>query len=107
MQELVDRCRSWAGTHGHRAIVVFDGRAPGGLVGEEERDSAYAVVGTGAESADDWIARRATELAATGRPYWLITSDRELRRRAGGSALRQLGGGSFLEWLGVPASFRR
>ena len=53
------------------------------------------VVGSGSESADDWIAAAAPGL---GR-YWLVTSDRELRRRAGGAAERVLGGGSFLRDL--------
>jgi rRNA-processing protein FCF1 len=74
--------RSWADERGVSAILVFDGRAP---------LEAADVVGTGAESADDWIAREAPGLA----PYWLVTSDRELRRRAGGGAERMLGGGSF------------
>jgi rRNA-processing protein FCF1 len=74
--------RSWADERGVSAILVFDGRAP---------LEAADVVGTGAESADDWIAREAPGLA----PYWLVTSDRALRRRAGGGAERMLGGGSF------------
>ena len=61
---------------------MFDGRAP--VVADD-------VVGTGAESADDWLAREAARFA----PYWLVTSDRELRDRAGGGAERILGGGSF------------
>lgn len=61
---------------------MFDGRAP------VESDD---VVGTGAESADDWLAREAGRFA----PYWLVTSDRELRGRAGGGAERVVGGGSF------------
>jgi hypothetical protein len=59
--------------------VVFDGAAPDGGIG------------TGRESADDWITRRAAELDR----YWLVTSDRELRERAGGRAERVIGGGSF------------
>jgi hypothetical protein len=43
----------------------------------------------------DVIARRARELAATGTPYWLVTSDRGLRERAGGDAARVVGGGAF------------
>jgi hypothetical protein len=59
--------------------VIFDGSAPEGGIG------------TGPESADDWIARRAAELD----DYWLVTSDRELRERAGVRAERVIGGGSF------------
>jgi rRNA-processing protein FCF1 len=50
----------------------------------------------GAETADDAIAR---EAAALEEPYWLVTSDRELRERAGGGAERVIGGGSFLALL--------
>jgi len=53
-------------------------------------------VGTGAESADDWITRRAAELSE---PYVLVTSDRELRERAGGNAERIVGGGAFAREL--------
>jgi rRNA-processing protein FCF1 len=54
------------------------------------------VVGTSAESADDWITRRASELAES---YVLVTSDRELRERAGGKAERVIGGGAFAREL--------
>lgn len=81
---LVDAARAWAAEHGHDAVLVFDGRAPEGGVG------------TGAESADDWIAAEAARLEG---PYWLVTSDRELRRRAGGRAERVIGGGRFAREL--------
>ena len=81
-RELVELVRSWAAASGRVALLVFDGRAP------VEADD---VVGTGAESADDWIAREAPRFV----PYWLVTSDRELRSRAGGGAERVIGGGSF------------
>lgn len=67
-------------------LLVFDGNA------SLEADD---VVGTGRESADDWIARESAALA----PYWLVTSDRELRARAGGAAERVIGGGSFAREL--------
>jgi hypothetical protein len=82
--ELVALAREWAATESVDAEIVFDGRAPAGGIG------------TGAESADDWIARRAAELSE---PYWLVTSDRELRERAGGRAERVIGGGSFASLL--------
>ena len=69
--------------------VYFDGRAPAGAIG------------TGGESADDWIARRAVELRGDGVSYWLVTSDRELRARAGARAERMIGGGGFLKELGL------
>jgi hypothetical protein len=77
--EVVEGTRAWAAEEGVDAEVVFDGRAPDGGIA------------TGAESADDWIVRRAGELDS----YWLVTSDRELRERAGGRAERVVGGGAF------------
>ncbi|MDQ3857166.1 MAG: NYN domain-containing protein [Actinomycetota bacterium] len=94
-EELAERIDAWAKREGQIAVVVFDGRALG-KTGERRLSPACSLVGTGGESADDWIARRAAELAASGRPYWLVTSDRELRRRAGGAAERTIGGGSFV-----------
>jgi hypothetical protein len=87
--ELVELARSWAAEHGHRPVIVFDGRGP----------SAPDVVGTGRESADDWLTREAARLAEAGEPFWLVTSDRELRDRAGGRAGRVIGGGSFAREL--------
>jgi hypothetical protein len=81
-RQLVELVREWAEREGVEPLVVFDGRAP------VEADD---VVGTGRETADDWIVREAESYA----PYWLVTSDRELRARAGGGAERVLGGGSF------------
>ena len=86
-RELVELAREWARRNGVDVLLVFDGNAP------EEADD---VVGTGRESADDWIARRAGELEDT---YWLVTSDRELRERAGGGAERVIGGGAFASLL--------
>jgi hypothetical protein len=83
----VELTTRWADEHGVRAVVVFDGSAPSGAVG------------TGPESADDWLTREATRLAKEGRPYWLVTSDRELRNRAGAHAERVIGGGSFAREL--------
>lgn len=84
--ELVERSRNWAAEQGLNAVLVFDGQAPEGGIG------------TTGETADDWIARAAAEL---DEPYWLVTSDRELRRRAGERAERTLGGGAFLRELGL------
>jgi predicted RNA-binding protein with PIN domain len=85
-EELVERVREWADQEGVRALIVFDGRAPDGGIG------------TAGESADDWIARAATELEE---PFWLVTSDRGLRARAGQKADRLLGGGAFLRELSL------
>jgi hypothetical protein len=71
------------------ALLVFDGAAP------DRGSAAGEVVGTGRESADDVIAEEAGRLAAEGRPFWLVTSDRGLRARAGYGAGRVIGGGSF------------
>jgi hypothetical protein len=73
-EELVELVERWAGQEGHQALVVFEG----------------------AESADDRIARWAADPEG---PYWLVTSDRELRERAGGAAERVLGGGAFARML--------
>ena len=86
--ELVRRTAEWAEREGVDAVVVFDGPAP-------DIDAGVRVVGTGNESADDWIARE----AARSTPYWLVTSDRELRERAGGAADRVIGGGTFASLL--------
>jgi predicted RNA-binding protein with PIN domain len=92
-EELVAACAAWAAREGHRAVVVFDGRAP-----EWAADGVCEVVGTGGESADDWIARRAGDLDER---HWLVTSDRELRERAGAKAAETTGGGRFLSILGL------
>ena len=81
-RRLVELVRDWAARADVRALIVFDGTAP------VEADD---VVGTGRETADDWLTREARAYA----PYWLVTSDRELRRRAGGDAERIVGGGAF------------
>jgi predicted RNA-binding protein with PIN domain len=88
-ERLVELLARWAEAEGAAAIAVFDGPAPEPVDGVE-------VVGTGAESADDWITRKAAELSE---PYILVTSDRELRERAGGNAERIVGGGAFAREL--------
>ena len=97
-QELVDLCRSWAEAHDVRAVVAFDGQAPGGLVGEELAPHCV-LVGTGAESADNWLVRAAAELRTADQPFWLVTSDRNLRARASLGAKKIVGGGSFADEL--------
>jgi hypothetical protein len=71
--ELVRLVDAWAAREGVVPRVVFEG----------------------SETADDRIAR---EAADEGR-YWLVTSDRGLRERAGGRAERVFSGGSFLRKL--------
>jgi predicted RNA-binding protein with PIN domain len=90
--ELVRRTAAWAQAEGVDAVVVFDGSAP-------RVEVPVRVVATGCESADDWITREATRLAAEDTPYRLVTSDRELRERAGGAAERVIGGGTFASLL--------
>ena len=88
--ELVRLAAAWAEERGADAVLVFDGRAPASL--DPDRVN---VVGTSGESADDWLAREARSFA----PYWLVTSDRELRARAGAGAERTIGGGAFAREL--------
>lgn len=72
--ELVELVEAWGEREGVDPVVVFEGE----------------------ETADDRIAREAAELDG---PYWLVTSDRELRERAGQRAERVIGGGSFAREL--------
>lgn len=95
-EELVERSCAWARAAGVEAVVVFDGGRPG----ERAVDERCTVAWSGNESADDWLVRRARELEAEGRPFWLVTSDRALRAAAGRAAARTLGGGGFLKSLG-------
>ena len=88
--ELVRRCCGWANRHGHDIVLVFDGAAPAGVVGER-----CVVVGSGGESADDWLIREAPNYPGA----WLVTSDRALREAAGAHAARVVGGGAFLREL--------
>ncbi|MBD0329424.1 MAG: NYN domain-containing protein [Thermoleophilia bacterium] len=98
-ETVVAGSAAWAAEHGGRAVVVFDGTAPGGVVGVSARGGAV-VVGTGTEeSADDWLTRAASRFAARERPYWLVTSDRALRAAAGGAAERLVGGGALAREL--------
>jgi hypothetical protein len=94
--ELVELCRAWAAEHDCSAVVVFDGTAPGGVVGAQELDERCTLVGAGrTESADQWLIRNAPRHER----YWLVTSDRELRELAGGDAEKVIGGGSFARGL--------
>jgi YacP-like NYN domain-containing protein len=85
---FVELTRDWAEQEGVRVVAVFDGSAP------EEREG-ITVVGTGRESADDWIASYASEQAPDGPRLWLVSSDRGLRERVAGQVERVVGGGSF------------
>ena len=93
-EELVVLCRAWAAAERVHAVVVFDGAAP-----TRDDTGPVELVSTGAGSADDWIADEAARLGAEGAPHWLVTSDRELRERAGTGALRTIGGGSLARTL--------
>jgi hypothetical protein len=73
-ERLVELVRRWAEERGYDYRVVF-----------ESPD----------ESADDRIVRETAELDR----YWLVTSDRELRERAGERAERVIGGGAFIREL--------
>ena len=84
-EELVARARSWAAREAHELLVVFDGEPP---------EDAPDVVGS--SYADDEIAALAGR--ASG-PLWIVTSDRDLRRRVEARAERIVGGGSFLQTI--------
>jgi YacP-like NYN domain len=86
---LVDLVRAWAEREGANPVLVFDGPAP------RERQAGVELYGTYGESADDWIVREAERLFDEGRSLWLVTSDRELRRRCEPYVERTIGGGAF------------
>ena len=81
-EELVARVREWAAAEGHDPLVVFDGEPP--------EDAADLI---GSSNADDRIVELAQVL---DRPWWLVTSDRELRERVADAPERILGGGAFV-----------
>lgn len=93
--DLVELCCAWASSAGVRAVLVFDGKAPGGLVGERDVSDLCLLVGSGGDSADEWIERAAEDLDR----YWLVTSDRALRAAAGRRAEHLIGGGTFAREL--------
>jgi hypothetical protein len=93
--ELVERVRAWAERNGHEAVIVFDRRAPGEIEGEQRLDERTTVVGSGSESADEWLIREVPQHPGA----WLVTSDRALREAAGSGTGRLTGGGSFLREL--------
>ena len=82
-ERLVELVREWGAANGHDVLVVFDGPAP---------EKADDVVGSGSETADEWLIREAAQLDS----FWLVTSDRALRAAAGGGAERTIGSGAFL-----------
>jgi hypothetical protein len=86
--ELVERCRAWAAAEGVELRVIFDGTPPDITGGDVE-----ATAGSGA---DDRIAELAGSVAGS---VWVVTSDRELRRRVAPYATRTIGGGTFLGLL--------
>lgn len=90
--ELCQRAAAWAERMHVTPVVVFDGPAP-------ECNADIEVVGTSGESADDWLAREACASGKRGESFWLVTSDRELRWRAGSGAEKVVGGGSFAREL--------
>jgi predicted RNA-binding protein with PIN domain len=94
-RELVERAGSWAERHGHQVVLVFDGEAPGGVVGTERRDNRTTLVGSGGESADEWLIRESPAYPGA----WLVTSDRALREAVARHASRLIGGGAFLREL--------
>jgi len=98
-EAVVDGSRAWAREHGARAVVVFDGTAPGAIVGVRDVEGCV-VVGTGRdESADDWLKHATGRMRRRHQRFWLVTSDRELRTVAGEGAERLFGGGKFAREL--------
>jgi hypothetical protein len=96
---FLELTRKWGAREGAGLLIVFDGVAPGGLLGAGKLDDRTTLVGTGRESADDWIAREAERQAVDGRRLWLVSSDRGLRERVGPYVERTIGGGSFATQL--------
>jgi hypothetical protein len=96
---FVTLARLWAERERVELVVVFDGRAPGGVVGTAELDERTTLVGAGDEIADDWIAREAARLAGSGRRVRLVSSDRELRDRVSSCVDQIVGGGAFATLL--------
>jgi hypothetical protein len=92
--ELVERLGAWAAAEGVQALAVFDGPAP-----DAPAHPAVELAGTARESADDRLAAEAAARSARGETVWLVTSDRELRARAGSAAARTIGGGTFARLL--------
>ena len=93
--ELVERIGAWAASEDVEVVIVFDGHAPPAA----ELDERCSLVGSGRESADDWLIRKAAELREAGEPFWLVTSDRALRAAAASGAERVIGGGRFARQL--------
>jgi hypothetical protein len=93
-EELVERACAWGADRGFRIVAVFDGGAP-----DRRAGGPCAVVGSGHESADDWLVRETAALAERGERFWLVTSDRALREVAGRHAERTIGGGAFANEL--------
>ena len=100
-RELVDLCRAWSEETAQRLVVVFDGEAPGGPAGEPDASDSLLLIGTGPETADEWLVRAAERLRAIGAEFSLVTSDRALRARAGRGAVETIGGGTFARRLGA------
>ena len=97
-ERFVELALVWAEREGVEALLVFDGSAPGGLVGARAVDERTTLIGTGPGSADDWIVDEVTHLEGA-RPVWAVTSDRELRARVEPYVERVVGGGSFAALL--------
>ena len=96
---FVELARTWAAREGVRLLLVFDGPAPGGIVGTADLDERAILAGTGRESADDWIVREAERLVSETRRAWLVSSDRGLRARVAPFVERTIGGGTFAREL--------
>jgi predicted RNA-binding protein with PIN domain len=98
-ESLIELTHTWAEQEGVHSLIVFDGHAPAYPGGTSLLDDRTSIVGTGSGTADDWIVEQAEHMAREGRRLWLVSSDRELRRRVSPYVERSIGGGSFVKRL--------
>ncbi|MCW2928122.1 MAG: YacP-like domain [Thermoleophilia bacterium] len=90
---LLDALLGWTVEFNHELYIVFDGAGPVG-VGDHPWGNG-TVVGSGDMDGDTVIERYAASLARASRPYWLVTSDADLREVAGARSERTLEADAF------------
>jgi hypothetical protein len=97
VERFVELAREWGEREEKQLFLVFDGQPGAGR--DIVDDDRSRIVGTGEESADDWIVREAERLSRDGRRLWLVSSDRELRGRVTPFVEHVVGGGGFATLL--------
>ena len=97
-ERFVELTREWGEREDARLVAVFDGGAPR-PTRAAATDERMRIVGTGTESADDWIVREAEQLSRDGGRIALVSSDHELRRRVSQHVQQVIGGGAFATLL--------